>query len=248
MKNYRAVVQYEGSRYDGWQKQKNTDQTIQGKLEMVLGKMTGSAVEVQGSGRTDAGVHAFGQVCNFKIETQKTGEDIRNYLNHYLPDDIGVLEVKEVPMRFHSRLNAVGKKYMYRVRKSPIPAVFERRCVYEYTKELDLQKMKEAADLFIGKHDFKAFCSNKHVKKSTVREIYEIDIYEVEGEVRFLYYGNGFLYNMVRILTGTLLEIGEGKRRAEEIPSLFAKGERDMAGFTAPACGLTLLEVEYEGD
>ena len=173
MKNYRMLLQYEGTRYQGWQKQESTDNTIQGKLEKLLSKMCGEKIEVQGSGRTDAGVHARGQVANAKMRTDMTPEEIRSYMNRYLPEDIGVLSVEEVDERFHSRLLAKGKTYCYQVINSEIPHVFDRRYAYVYPEKLNLKAMKKAAAYLCGEHDFAAFTSARKSKKSTVRNIEE---------------------------------------------------------------------------
>lgn len=255
MRNFKMILQYEGTRYQGWQKQESTENTIQGKLEALLSKMTGNRVEVQGSGRTDAGVHALGQVANFHADTQMKAEEIMDYMNFYLPEDIAVISLIEVPERFHSRLNAKGKTYCYRVINSPLPHVFDRRYTHMVEEKLDVEAMRRAADILTGTHDFKAFTSNKRSKKSTVRTIYEIQIEKMpsvsmgsgdrKDEIRFTYSGNGFLYHMVRIITGTLLEVGTHKRMPEEIAEILASGQRENAGELAPAKGLTLMEVCY---
>lgn len=245
MINYKMVIAYDGSRYNGWQKQGNTKDTIQGKLEKVLEKLEGREVEVIGAGRTDAGVHALGQVANVKLESEINGETLLQYLNQYLPEDIAVLSVKEVPMRFHSRLNATEKTYLYRIYRSEIPNPFIRKYTVTITEELDIEKMRMAAELLIGEHDFKSFCSLKKSKKSTIRTLYSIIIEEIEEEIRISVRGNGFLYHMVRIIVGTLLEVGTGKKKPEEIEQILEKGERQAAGKTAPAHGLFLKEVKY---
>lgn len=246
MRNFKIVLQYEGTRYQGWQRQDSTGNTIQGKLEAILGRMTGLGfVQVDGSGRTDSGVHALGQVANFKIDTEMTKEQIMNYINQYLPEDIGVISIDEMPERFHSRLNAKGKTYRYRIWNSPLPCVFERKYVHVVAEKLDVDAMKKAAACFVGKHDFKAFTSNKKSKKSTVRIIESIAIERNDNELVLTYNGDGFLYHMVRILTGTLIEVGLGKRSPESIPELLEHGTRDMAGELAPAKGLCLVEVRY---
>ena len=248
--NIRITLEYDGSRYDGWQKQGNTDNTIQGKLENVLFRMAGEEIEVHGSGRTDAGVHARGQVANFHINAEicPDGESAREYLNRYLPDDIRVLSAKIVPERFHSRLSATSKTYGYYVETGDKKNVFERKYVYGGGKKLDVKAMRQAAEFLIGEHDFKSFCANRRMKKSTVRRIDEIRIVEHGTKLEFLYTGNGFLYNMVRILTGTLLEVGSGTRRPEKMKEIIAAKNRDMAGRTAPPEGLFLLHVGYEGE
>ena len=245
MSNYKMVLQYEGTRYQGWQRQETTGNTIQGKLEALLTKMCGEKVEIQGSGRTDAGVHARGQIANVHMNTDMTPAEIMEYMNRYLPEDIGVISVEEVGERFHSRLNAKGKTYCYRIINSTVPHVFERRYAYVYPAHLNPEAMREAASYLIGTHDFASFTSAKKSKKSTVRTIEEIRI-EVTGDIISIFYsGNGFLFHMVRILTGTLLEVGIGARKPEEIKEILAKKQRDSAGFLVPAAGLTLLEVRY---
>lgn len=245
MRNFKMTLQYEGTRYQGWQRQESTENTIQGKLELLLSRMCGQKVEVQGSGRTDAGVHAKGQVANAHMETDRSPEEILAYMNRYLPEDIGVLAVEEVPERFHSRLNAKGKTYCYQVINSSQPHVFERRYTWRFEEKLDISAMERASKFLLGTHDFAAFTSAKKGKKSTVRTIEEIRI-EQEGDMlRFLFSGNGFLFHMVRIIMGTLLEVGTGRRKPEDIPSVLTAGKREQAGMLVPAQGLTLVEVRY---
>ena len=245
------TVQYDGSRYKGWQKQGNTDQTIQGKLESVLERMCGYPVEVHGSGRTDAGVHARGQVANFHMKNHPAGNgleschDMAAYLNCYLPDDIAVTELKQVEERFHSRLSATEKTYLYRIRRSSIPDVFQRKYTYTMTEPIDVHAMNQAALYLIGEHDFKAFCGNRHFKKSSIRMIYNVQILEVDNELQIRITGNGFLQNMVRILVGTLIEVGLGRRKAEDMESILVSRDRNQAGATMPAQGLILEHVGY---
>lgn len=245
MQNFKMILQYEGTRYQGWQRQESSENTIQGKLEALLSKMCGQRVEVQGSGRTDAGVHAAGQVANAHLETEKSAQEILLYMNSYLPEDIAVIAVEEVNERFHSRLNAKGKTYLYRVINSDLPHVFERKFTYRVEEKLDVAAMKKAAELLCGTHDFAAFTSAKKSKKSTVRTIEEIRIEEQKDEILFYFSGNGFLFHMVRILMGTLLEVGMGKREASEMPDILDSGKRERAGALVPSRGLTLLEVRY---
>ena len=254
------IIQYEGTRYDGWQKQGNTDNTIQGKLEKVLERMTGFPVEIHGSGRTDAGVHATGQVANFHLpdgwqtkagikptSAKNQGEQIREYLNQYLPDDIAVTELVPVPERFHSRLSAVKKIYTYRIETGKKRDVFTRRTCYGLGEALEVEAMRKAATLLCGTHDYKSFCGNRKMKKSTVRTIYRITVQQEAGGslVELTFEGNGFLQNMVRILTGTLIEVGQGKRDPESMPAILEKEDRQAAGYTAPAEGLCLNQVFY---
>lgn len=255
MRNFKVILQYEGTRYQGWQKQESTENTIQGKLESLLSKMAGSKVEVQGSGRTDAGVHAAGQVANFRLDTVKTPAQIMEYMNFYLPEDIAVVAIEEADERFHSRLNAKGKTYCYRILNTAVPHVFDRRYVHVVEEKLDIEAMKKAAAFLTGTHDFKAFTSNRRSKKSTVRTIDSIKIERIEStfygikgsndEIRFTFCGNGFLYHMVRIMMGTLLEVGMHKIRPEELADILELGLRENAGELVPAKGLTLMEVCY---
>lgn len=248
--NYKIIIQYEGTRYDGWQKQGNTENTIQGKLEKVLERMAGCPVEVHGSGRTDAGVHAMGQVANFHLPDgcRLDAEWIRNYLNHYLPEDIAITELIMVPERFHSRLSAVKKIYIYQIETGTKKNVFSRRTCYGLGQALDITAMQKAAELLCGTHDYKSFCGNKKMKKSTVRTIYRI-VVEQETDsslVKLEFEGTGFLQNMVRILAGTLIEVGTGKREPGSMPEILAALDRQAAGYTAPAEGLCLQQVFYE--
>ncbi|MCQ2492321.1 MAG: tRNA pseudouridine(38-40) synthase TruA [Lachnospiraceae bacterium] len=246
MRNIRLKIIYDGTRYQGWQRQKATGNTIQGKIEDVLSKMTGEDIEINGSGRTDAGVHANGQVANFKTNCLMPVEEIHAYLNEYLPLDIGITEVKEVSPRFHSRLNVTGKRYIYRVWNSENHNVFERKYLYPFVGKLDFDAMNEAAEILKGTHDFQSFCGKKVKKKSTVRTIKVLNIERIGEEIRFTFEGDGFLFHMVRILVGTLLEIGTGEMTVEELPGILESKVRAEAGRTAPACGLILDRVYYD--
>lgn len=245
-KNYKMVLQYDGGRYDGWQKQGNTGNTIQDKIGQVLGKMTGEAVEVIGSGRTDAGVHAMGQTANVHVDTELAAEGIKDYLNRYLPEDIGVTSVEEVPERFHSRLNATGKIYTYWIETAPKKPVFQRKYIYGLGEALDIEAMREAAGLLCGTHDFRSFSSNKNTKKSTVRTVKTITFCEHGSQIEVVVEGDGFLYHMVRILIGTLIEVGQGKRKPDTMKEVLEAGNRQAAGYTAPAEGLFLTTVFYK--
>lgn len=246
--NYKIILQYEGTRYSGWQKQGNTENTIQGRLEAVLNRMAGMPVEVHGSGRTDAGVHAMGQVANFLLDEYWEPKQVTTYLNQYLPEDIAVLRTEQVPERFHSRLHAVGKIYQYRIETGQRRDVFTRRLVYGLGKPLDMEAMKVAAEGLCGTHDFKSFCGNPRMKKSAIRTIQAIGIEkEPEGTVVCLTFeGTGFLQYMVRIMTGTLIEVGIGERLPGQIAGILKAGDRNLAGFTAPPEGLCLMEVKYK--
>lgn len=243
--NYKAVLQYEGTRYRGWQTQGNTDNTIQGRLEALLTRMEGDAVEVHGSGRTDAGVHAAGQVINFRSSCGKSPEEIRDYMNQYLPEDISVLSVEEAAPRFHARLNAVRKTYVYRIWNSPIRNVFGRRFQTWVSEPLDVEAMRRAALLLSGTCDYRAFCSLKRFKKSTVRTVEEIQVEQHGSLIEISFTGDGFLYHMVRIMTGTLVEVGLGLKKPEDMTTILESKDRNNAGRLMPPEGLTLQCVEY---
>lgn len=245
MYNYKLTIQYDGTRYRGWQVQGNTDQTIQGKLEGVLSRLTGQPVEVHGSGRTDAGVHALGQVANVKLPRPLEPSELLGELNRYLPADIGVIAAEPAPERFHARLNARSKTYRYRIWNSAIPNVLERSYLYTLPEPLDVAAMERAAADLVGTHDFRSFCGLKRFKKSTVRTITDIAITQDGAEVRLEFTGNGFLMRMVRILAGTLVEVGLGQREADTMPAVLAAQDRAAAGPALPAQGLALVCVEY---
>lgn len=244
MRNLRLELCYDGTRYRGWQRLAGENNTIQGKLETTLSKILGEEIEISGSGRTDAGAHAAGQVANFHCENQMPCDQILMQLRRYLPENIGIYSCEDVQPRFHARLNAKRKTYRYRVWNSELPCVFQRRFVYVDSRPLDLDGMRQAGQFFLGKHDFSACCANKKMKKSTVRRIEQVDIRRIGEEIQFTFTGNGFLYNMVRIMVGTLLEVGRGERCADSIPGLYG-AKREEAGALVPACGLCLMEVEY---
>lgn len=245
MTNFVLTIAYDGSRYHGWQRLGGDEMTIQGKLEHVIGEFCGHKVEINGAGRTDAGVHARGQVANVPLNTAASPAELMAYCNRYLPEDIAVTDCKTAPERFHARLNASAKRYIYRIRTADYPDVFGRKYQYAVPGALDLGAMRRAAALLTGKHDFKAFCGNKKMKKSTVREIYSIEIAEENGTLELRYHGDGFLQYMIRILSGTLLEVGQRTRAADDIPRVLAGLDRAEAGPTLPARGLTLESVEY---
>lgn len=249
MPNYKFTISYDGSRYYGWEHQPNTEMTIQGKLENVLERMVGKFVDVLGAGRTDAGVHARAMVAHAKFETDKTEDEIRDYFNRYLPEDICVREVKIAGERFHARYNALGKTYQYTCYIGDKKPVFDRKYVYtlfdEKKRVLDVDAMRNAAEYLVGEHDFASFCSNPRMKKSTVRTVDKIELIE-KGEYLYMtFHGTGFLQHMVRILTGTLLEVGFGQRTPESMIELLEKKDRKQAGFTAPAQGLCMIKIDY---
>ena len=244
MRNLRLDVCYDGTRYRGWQRLPGRDDTIQGKLETALSRILEEPIEISGSGRTDAGVHARGQVVNFHCKSDLPAAQILENLRRYLPEDIGIYSCKDVSERFHARLNAKEKTYLYRIWNSDAPCVFQRRFVTVFPEALDVAAMERGAEKLLGEHDFSAFCGNAKMKKSTVRFIRSIRLVRVDEELQIYVTGNGFLHNMVRIIVGTLVEVGRGERSAESLEELFG-GKRAQAGFLAPPQGLCLMEVFY---
>ena len=244
-KNYKLKISYDGSRYFGWEHQPDRE-TIQGKIETVLARMVDKdMVDVIGAGRTDAGVHARAMIANVQLDTQMSPEEIRDYANRYLPDDIAILEVREAADRFHARYKAVGKTYQYTCFDGPVKPVFDRKYYTPLDQELDVEAMQEAAHFLEGKHDYKSFCGNSRMKKSTVRIVDTITVRRRKGYVYLTFHGTGFLQNMVRIMSGTLIEVGLGRKRPEEVRDILEACDRKVAGPTAPAKGLCLLKVDY---
>lgn len=243
-RNYKFTIAYDGSRFFGWERQPDRD-TIQGKLESVLSRLQGAPVELIGAGRTDAGVHARAMVANGLLDVKESPEEIRDYMNRYLPDSIAVREVKEAAPRFHARYKALGKTYRYTCFDGPVKPVFDRKYVTLLDYQPDVERMCQAAALLQGEHDFASFCGNPRMKKSTVRLVDSIRIERQKDRVIFTFHGTGFLQNMVRILVGTLLEVGRGTREPEEMTALLAARDRRLAGPTAPPEGLCLMKVDY---
>lgn len=246
--NYKMILQYEGTRYDGWQKQGNTGTTIQEKLETVLERLTGEPVEVCGSGRTDAGVHAMGQTANFYLGRKWDAVQLKQEMNRYLPEDIAVISLEYAPERFHSRFHAKKKVYTYQIETGEKCNVFVRRLQYHLEQELDVEAMEKAAKLLCGTADYRSFCGNKNMKKSTVRTVEHINVIRDGSLVVLHVTGSGFLQHMVRIIAGTLMEVGLGKRPWDSMTAILEAKNRQAAGFTAPAKGLCLSGVLYEGD
>lgn len=244
-KNYKLKISYDGSRYFGWEHQPDRE-TIQGKIETVLARMVDKdMVDVIGAGRTDAGVHARAMIANVHLDTGMSPEEIRDYANRYLPDDIAILEVREAADRFHARYKAVGKTYQYTCFDGPVKPVFDRKYYTSLDQELDVEAMQEAAHFLEGKHDYKSFCGNSRMKKSTIRIVDTITVRRRKGYVYLTFHGTGFLQNMVRIMAGTLIEVGLGRIRPEEVEEILEACDRKVAGPTAPAKGLCLLKVDY---
>ena len=249
MRNIRMTIQYDGSRYKGWQKQniKGMDvSTIQAKIENVLSKMTGEEIQVIGCGRTDTGVHADKYTANFKTNSNKNIKDMSKYLHEFLPEDISVISLRNVSDRFHSRLNAISKTYVYTIDNNRFANVFIKKYAYHVEGQLNIEKMKEASKYFIGTHDFKGFSGVKDKsKKSTVRTINYINITEKDNIIKIEYNGNGFLINMVRILSGTLINVGKGQIEPEDIKKMLQSKQRSELAVKAPAKGLCMKEVNY---
>ena len=244
MKNYRLTLTYEGTRYRGWQRQGNTSGSIEERVGTTLSRILDEEIELHGSGRTDAGVHARAQVASFRTDSTLSADAILTALRQYLPEDIGALSLEEAEPRFHARLNAKEKTYVYRIWNSETPCVFERRWVWVLPDKLNVAEMEKAAEALCGKHDFSSFRTGKS-GKSAVRTVSAIRIEHHGEELWLRFTGDGFLYNMVRILTGTMVEVGQGKRSAHSMSEILEKKNRTAAGITAPAQGLTLWEVRY---
>ena len=245
MQNYKFTVAYDGTRFFGWEHQPDKE-TIQGKLEAVLSELCGCPIEVIGAGRTDAGVHARAMVANAYLSTDRSPEEIRDYCNRYLPDAIAVREVKPCSDRFHARYKATGKTYRYTVFDGDVKPVFDRRFVAVVPYKVDEARMQAAAEYLIGEHDFISFCGNPRMKKSTVRLVDSIVITRQRDRVTFTLHGTGFLQNMVRIIVGTLLEVGRGFWEPQQVQTILEGRDRKSAGPTAPPEGLCLIKVDYE--
>jgi tRNA pseudouridine38-40 synthase len=245
MRNIKLVIEYDGSRYQGWTRlgKDESNNTISNKILDVLEKMTSeSDIELNCGCRTEVGVHAYAQVANFKTESDMKLSDIKHYLNRYLPMDIAITEVSEVPERFHAQLNATSKTYVYRMTIDDVPSVFDRKYIYHCYQIPDKKLMQQAALDLVGKHDFRAFSSAKK-SKSTIREIYDIDIYGDTEEIQILIHANDFLHNMARLIIGTLMDIGLGNRQKEDIEAIFA-GQAEPSAPCDPK-GLYLQEITY---
>lgn len=243
-KNYKLTIAYDGTRFFGWERQPDRE-TIQGKLESVLEKLNGTPVDVIGAGRTDAGVHARAMVASVRLDVAESCEEIRDYMNRYLPDAIAVREVKEAGERFHARYNALGKTYRYTCFVGEVKPVFDRRYVTMLDYKVDVEKMRQAAAILTGEHDFRSFCGNPRMKKSTVRLVDSITIEQNKDRIHFTFHGTGFLQNMVRILVGTLLEVGRGYWDVDYVQTILEAKDRKLAGPTAPPEGLCLMKVDY---
>lgn len=245
MKNYKLIISFDGSRYNGWEHQPEAD-TVQGRLEQAVYEVCGKHPDVNGAGRTDAGVHAKGMVASVKMDVPFTDEQIKLKLNKALPEDIAVLDVRTASDKFHARYSAVGKTYSYTCYAGETSPVFRRKYVTILEKMPDIDKMKQAAKFLIGKNDYAAFCREASSYQSTIRVVDKLDIAaDNKGYITFTVHGTGFMRNMVRIMVGTLLDVGFGRINPEDIPKIMESRDREKAGYTAKAIGLCLEQVDY---
>lgn len=245
MRNIKLTIEYDGKDFNGWQKQPNK-LNIQGTIEQAIKSITNEDVELNASGRTDAGVHALGQVANFKTNSQIPIEKFAIAINSKLKKSIVIKKAEEVDERFHSRLNCKKKTYRYIINNTPEGTAIYRYLETHIPQKLDVNNMKKAIKYFEGEHDFKAFKASGTSSKSSVRTIYKTELYEKDNKIYIELTGNGFLYNMVRIIAGTLVDVGLGKIKPEQIEDILKNGKRENAGKTLPPNGLYLLKVEYE--
>lgn len=245
MRRIMLVVAYEGTHYHGWQLQPNGI-TIEGVLNEALGRLLGEEIVVIGASRTDAGVHSYGNVAVFDTNTRIPAEKLAYALNQRLPEDIVVQSSCEVAPDFHPRHCESRKTYEYRILNRKMPLPMRRRDTYFYYYDLDVERMQQAAELLTGEHDFKSFCATAAVVETTVRTIYELRVSREDDVIAIRVTGSGFLYNMVRIIAGTLIEVGAGKRSPESIREILEARDRAAAGPTAPAHGLTMIGIAYQ--
>jgi tRNA pseudouridine38-40 synthase len=245
MRNLKMAIEYDGFKYKGWQKQKDTDLTIQGKIEAVLAKMTGEEIQLVGCGRTDSGVHAENYIANFHTKSTLSTNRMLDYLYEYLPEDIVTKSIEDVAERFHARYNVQSKTYVYRINTNKFRNVFNRKYIYHLAEKLNIPEMRKASEVLIGDHDFQSFTNAKNSNKSTVRTIYYINIKENAGLVEIEVNGNGFLWNMVRVIVGTLLEVGKGNLKPADVEKILNEKKRWEAGPLAQAKGLFLRDVQY---
>jgi tRNA pseudouridine38-40 synthase len=245
MRNLKMTISYDGFKYKGWQKQINADLTVQGKLEAVLAKMTGEAIQLVGCGRTDSGVHAENYIANFHTKCALSINQMLDYLYEFLPEDIVVKSMENVDERFHARYNVKSKTYVYKINNNKFRDVFNRKYTYHLAEKLNLTAMRNAAEVLIGSHDFQSFTNARSSDKSTVRTINYINIIEKDGLLAIEVNGNGFLWNMVRIIVGTLIEVGKGNLKPSDVAKILDEKKRWEAGPLAQAKGLFLTDVQY---
>ena len=244
MRNIKLIIEYDGKSFNGWQKQPNK-LNIQGEIERAISEITGEEIDVIASGRTDAGVHSLGQTANFKTNSNLPIEKFAIAINSKLKKSIVIKSAEEVEERFHSRYSVKSKTYRYTINNSQMGTALYREMEYHVPMKLNIDKMKKAAKYFEGEHDFKGFKASGTSSKSSVRTIYKADVIEDGERIYIELTGSGFLYNMVRIISGTLVDVGLGKIDPEEISSIIDAKDRSKAGKTLPAHGLCLVKVEY---
>ena len=254
-RNILLTIEYDGTSFYGWQRQPEA-RTVQGELEKALSKVCGTEIKINGTSRTDAGVHALGQQASFRgtfgIPTERLQTAVNNMLSggkqsREKCSDVKITEVREMPLEFHARFDSKGKKYRYLIRNAEEPDIFKRNYCYQVKEPLDIEAMQKAAEYIVGTHDFACFQSaGGNVRETTVRTVYSLDVKREGENIIIEIAGDGFLYNMVRIITGTLVEAGNGKRKPEELENIIRSADRTKAGHTAPAEGLYLVEVYYD--
>jgi tRNA pseudouridine38-40 synthase len=242
--NFKAVIQYDGTNYSGWQIQPN-NVTIQGTIQQILHKITEEKITIHASGRTDAGVHALGQVASFKIEKVMKASSLQSALNSLLPQDIRIIHLSEAPDEFNAQYNANSKEYQYQIFSGKVLSPFLYRYFYHLSIELDIAEMKKAAKKFIGEHDFSAFKSAESTCKNYIRKVFQSDIVSNKDIIYYIVVANGFMHYMVRTMVGTLIEVGRGKIPAEQIEEIITSKNRAKAGATAPPQGLFLIKANY---
>jgi tRNA pseudouridine38-40 synthase len=247
MKKIKLTIEYEGTAYVGWQRQPN-GLSVQEAVESALARIVGEPVTIISSGRTDAGVHARGMVAHFETNTDLPLSAFREGVNSHLPNDIAIVAAEPADADFHARYSALGKRYRYTVLIGDVRSPLAARTSWHIKRRLDVEAMRSAASLLVGKHDFAAFRSSGCDAQTTVRELFSIDIKKHGRLLHFDIIGSGFLRNMVRVIVGTLVEIGSGKRSPDEIAELLATGDRDLSGVTAPPQGLCLMQVWYDAE
>lgn len=245
MKNIKITIQYDGKNYAGWQSQKNAN-SIQVTLEKAIKNVTGEKVNLIGSGRTDAGVHSLGQVANFRTNSSIAINRYRNALNNNLPDDIRIIGAEEVDFEFHSRFDAISKRYKYVIYNRPVLNPINRDYSYHVIKKLNMEEIQASLGHFVGSHDFQSFMAAKSKIHTGVRTISNIEIRKKDELIEIIFEGKSFLRHMIRIIVGTLIYIGHGKIKKEDIPMIIKSKNRRIAGPTAPAQGLFLERVYYE--
>lgn len=244
MRRIKLIVAYDGTEYSGWQIQPEAP-TIEMCLDKAIHELTGENVHVTGASRTDAGVHAYGNVAVFDTESTIPGDRFTFALNRFLPDSIVIQDSWEVPVDFHPRHCNTRKTYEYRILNTAVPLPQKRNFTWHVAGSIDIEKMKEAAAYIVGEHDFKSFCCVRTQAESTVRTIYSLEVLQEGSEIIIRIKGNGFLYNMVRIITGTLIQVGKGRFMPEYVKQMLEAKDRTVAGQTAPPQGLTLVGIEY---